>query len=832
MDFIKELPISSHYEEIRDWWFKYGSFAIKSPTGSGKSLGLPLFFYKEGLVKGKIFVVQPRRIAARSLARVASRFCQSELGEEVGYRVRFDTKVSSATKVVYLTDGMLFRILQHPKNLEGVELIIFDEFHERTVYMDASLALCKSFAQSDQIFPKIIVTSATLNLIKVSEYLEAPNGLEIERKEFPVSIRYKATTPNTSLQVQVCDNLLPLLRQTEGDVLIFMDGAAEIRRAVREIQCKLHSSNFEVLPLFGEMSQESQDLALRASSKRKIIVSTNLAETSLTIEGVSAVIDTGLAKKHRFDPYRRVNVLLTEPISKSSADQRAGRAGRLSAGICLRMWSENQHLQRSEFEEPEIERLDLTEIYLNLTAQGIKPKELNWYEQPPIHVLNEAEEFLVSLEAIDCVGNVLLRGKELAKLPIHPRIGYALHLAKEKKCLSQLALVSAALDFKNPIDFGKRSDFSENGVRPTSDLVILLNAFMKARKVNFRESECRKLGVHGLRFREIENSARQLCSIMEEEFEFNPYVFEKLIEILLEVYPERLAYLENQGTNTYRDSTGLCLKLSKESTVVGSKWILPLKILEKKRQGKIILEMDEVTSIAEGEIRKVLGGKITLVREVYLDTVTHHVFEQSLEKFGEVIIGKKDSIETSREKVAKAYARAIIEGELKLKNWNNEVEAFLSRINFLSVLYPEYQIESFDENLRIRIINEICLSGKKWKEIRNAKVLHFIHSYYGNEKLKILDLAAPASFSLSNSSKAIPLRYDNQKVYMQAPIQKFYGVEDHPKVAFGKSKIMVELLAPNGRVVQCTDNILEFWNGSYLSIKKELAGRYPKHDWK
>ena len=305
------------------------------------------------------------------MARVASRFCQSELGEEVGYRVRFDTKVSSATKVVYLTDGMLFRILQHPKNLEGVELIIFDEFHERTVYMDASLALCKSFAQSDQIFPKIIVTSATLNLIKVSEYLEAPNGLEIERKDFPVSIRYKAITPNTSLQVQVCDNLLPLLRQTEGDVLIFMDGAAEIRRAVREIQGKLHSSNFEVLPLFGEMSQESQDLALRASSKRKIIVSTNLAETSLTIEGVSAVIDTGLAKKHRFDPYRRVNVLLTEPISKSSADQRAGRAGRLSAGICLRMWSENQHLQRSEFEEPEIERLDLTEIYLNLTAQGI-----------------------------------------------------------------------------------------------------------------------------------------------------------------------------------------------------------------------------------------------------------------------------------------------------------------------------------------------------------------------------------------------------------------------------------------------------------------------------
>ena len=831
MEFLNKLPVSAHFQEIKEKWSQTGSFAIKAPTGSGKSLGIPLLLLNERLVKGRILIVQPRRVAARNLAKVASNFNRTDLGHEIGYKVRFDSRVSQKTKIIYLTDGMLFRLLQNPESLVDVELLIFDEFHERTLFMDASLALAKFYTENKKISAKILITSATLDLEKASRYLGAPNGLELLTKVFPIDIIYQALKQDENLPSQICGHLRGILRRHEGDILIFMDGVAEIRRTVREIQNRLGGNQLAVFPLYGEMSHDSQDLAFAPSEKRKIIVSTNLAETSLTIEGIKIVIDTGLAKKHRFDPYRKVNVLLSEPISRSSAQQRAGRAGRLSPGICLRMWSQNEHTRRKEFDEPEIHRLDLSEIYLNLKAIDVNPNDLDWYESPPEKQLIEAEKFLVSIDAIDSSKQVLPLGNELAKLPLHPRIGFALLVAKETQCLSEFALVSAALDYKSPIDYEKREDFLQRDY-PRSDLCALITAYNSARTVHFAPSECKKIGVHGLRFREISESARMLCNSLGEKFIEPKEEFKDLAKILLKIYPDKLAYLENKGTNVYRDFSGLSLQLAKGSTVRGAEWVLPLKVLEKKNKGRIILEMDEVTAVQENEIRACMGEKIETQEDVYLDIPTHQVFVRRIEKVGEVVLRKKESSEVSEKQRVRAYAEAILQGSLKLKNWNVQVTDFLSRINFLASLYSEFEIQPFDEDAERLVVQKICSSSKKWKEIKNTDIIEFIRSFYGQEKVKLLEQAVPAKFHLNNQDKPVSLRYEKNKVYLQAPIQRFYDTKEHPTIVFGQCVVMLELLAPNGRVVQCTDDIIGFWERSYPAIKKELAGRYPKHDWK
>jgi ATP-dependent helicase HrpB len=446
--------------------------------------------------------------------------------------------------------------------------------------------------------------------------------------------------------------------------------------------------------------------------------------------------------------------------------------------------------------------------------------------------LTEAGKFLVSVGALNSQGEPTLIGKQLAKLPVHPRVGFTLLLAKELNCLPSFSLISALLDFKNPIDFGRRNDFVEKNGMPNSDLLIFLKAYEIGSQNNFNSSQCKSLGIHGMRTREIENTAHLLCESLGEKFSPPLISHKDIVEILLKVYPERLAYLESKGTNSYKDSSGLSLQLFKESTVRGSQWVLPLRVLEKKKQGRICLEMDEVTAIAETEIRKFLGDKIITKEDAYLDINTHQVFVRTIEKFGEVVVSRKESVEVNETQRTNAYANAILDGIISLKNWDQRVEAFISRVNFLATFSSDYEIESFDQDTRKLIILEICSSKSKWKEIRNANVLEFLHSYYGKERLLFIEQAAPEKYLLEGWSRPVTLRYENNKVYLQAPIQKLYDIKKHPSVFFGKSLVIIELQAPNGRVVQCTDDIVGFWDRSYPSIKKELAGRYPKHEWR
>ena len=832
MKFLEDLPIYAHFSQICEKLKTEENFVVVAPTGTGKSLGLPLKLLKDNLGRGKILVVQPRRIAAKSLARFGSNIYGCEVGDEIGYIVRFEKKVTDTTQLIYLTDGVLFRLLAQPENLKDVGTIIFDEFHERSLFMDTSLCLIKHLKSSSVISPRIIVTSATIDIQNLNKYLGSEKELKLISKSYDVEIIYKARKTKVYLEDQVCDLLHQVLDEEVGNILIFMDGAASIRRLIRFIENRITNKKIEVLPLFSELSLQEQDRAISRSPKRKIIVSTNIAETSLTIEGIGVVIDTGLAKKFSYDPYRGVNVLLSQNISRSSAKQRAGRAGRTSNGKCIRLWTQSEHHSRIEFEEPEIKRLDITEIYLNLCAMGFLPENLVWLEEPPRNSFIQSRQQLIGMGLINKAGEITEIGEKMSRLPIHPRLGLALFLSLKEGCLSSIALFLSSLDFKNPIEYGKRSEFFSENNSNKSDISVFFNAYQCVLETNFNLSISKRIGVHCGRFKEIEKTAKLLCRLVDQNYDYSDYDEEKFIKVLLNVYSDRLAYLENKGTNTYIDYNGKHLQLSSHSVAKGSQWVLAMKVIEKNHRGRIILEIDEIINLSEEQLRRYLGTKINKQTNVYLDLQTKKVFRSATEKVGHVIIKKKDTEVNEPSLTAQAYAKAIMEGDLKLKNWNISVENFLSRVEFLHFNFPELGIEEFCSLSKAIVLEDICNSFCKWRDIRNSSVLDFIYSFYGSEKITLINRFAPTSVTLGVEKKIFKIRYEDKKAYLKSTLQKFYDVRHHPMIVEGKYNLLIELTAPNGRVVQCTNDLPAFWGGSYKAIKRELAGRYPKHEWK
>jgi ATP-dependent helicase HrpB len=841
MDGLRDLPLVEQFEEIQKAWDNCRHLAIRSPTGSGKSIGLPTLLLQKKMVEGQIFVVQPRRIAARLLARRVAALLGCEVGSEVGYQVRFDKKYSDQTKIVYLTDGILLNKLLSDPTLSRVGLVIFDEFHERSLQIDLALALSKKLAFSQRPSLRLIVTSATLRLSAAKDYLQDCASIELKARTYPVEIEHRMPSINEPIWKQIALQLKKIIRERQGNVLIFMDGAFEISKTVREIQTATWSSGLEVRALFGDMSVTEQDLTLAHSSKRKVIVSTNIAETSLTIEGVEVVIDTGKAKKASYDQTRKVDVLLSSPISKSSAEQRAGRAGRTAPGYCLRMWTLGEHERRELFELPEIQRMDLAELYLKLRSVDICPKALNWFEKPPEASLEVARATLVKIGALsEEEDRITDLGSEVSRLGLHPRLGASLVEGKQRDCLPAVALTFAMLENRPPLagkitpaNAGDQPWLSGANFDEDSDLLVFLKAYEYAKHVRFAKEACMSAGIHALRCREAEQIAVQTClqvGLVEFDFQFPDY--DEYLKIILGAYSENLCMLKSRGTMVYETFDGRRAHLPKHSSVGPSPWVLPLRIVEKMTKGSISLEMEFVSSVREDMIREFFASEISDKEEVLLDLDSRKVVRRKYTNLGELKFSFKDSFEVSDKEVSSAYAKAIHSGDLVLKKWDSKVEAFLARVDFLHTNFPEYGIEPLDEDSKGLIFEEICTGQRSWKSIRNQEVYPFVRDAFGEDQLKILEEAVPVEIDLGNGRKPYRISYGSDHAQISATLQDLYDVSLHPCVNYGKYKLTVDILAPNGRSSQLTKDLPSFWEGSYPQVKKELAGRYPKHEWR
>lgn len=829
---LKELPVCKEFHALETAWNKTNNFALKAPTGSGKSIGLPWIIKDKELCSGQILVVQPRRIAAISLARVLSQALGSGIGEEVGYHIRFENKSSKYSRIIYVTDGILLGLLASDSSLSRVGLVIFDEFHERSLNNDASLALVKKIQQNQRQDLKILITSATIELDKISNFLPNCKRLIISGRTYPVEIIHKTRDIKLSLWKQLETEAKRAMTNWPGDLLIFTDGASNISKIVREIQKQKWSKGILVYRFFGDMPLSEQEMVFEPKKSRKIVVATNIAETSLTIPGIRIVIDSGIAKIFNFDSNRGINTLLSEKICRSSADQRSGRAGRTSPGVCIRLWSESEHRERPEFREAEIHRLDLTELFLRLLSKGLNPEKLAWYESPSNASWDKARKQLQVLGLVDQQDVVSETGRLISKIPIHPKLGVALHQAAKEDCLSELALILSISEGRNPVNREYVGSYDKDLKSWKSDFDIMMAAYYDAKKSNFCTDFCKKVGIHAGRMREVEKVAFQLCSYFKKEFNPSVMPHEKISKILIRLDSNQIVRLKSAARKLYENTSGKHLYLSPVSCVGNSDWALSLSKTEIMFKDKIQLQMDMVTEIREEWIIETLANKLTAERRSFFDQSTRKIVVENYLKLGMHKLDLKYGYEPCNEEITSAYANEILTGVLVLKNWNDEVHQLLERLKFIENMLPDYNIQSLDEEDKTLIIEQICSGKNSWKEIKNAEVMPVISDYLGQEKINLIKKVVPSSIIFGKNNRKIKLLYSKNEVSLKIKLQEIYDIEVHPTVGFGTCAIVVEILAPNNRVTQRTRDILGFWNESYPMIKKELAGRYPKHEWR
>ena len=624
--------------------------------------------------------------------------------------------------------------------------------------------------------------------------------------------------------------------------VVWVPGAFEIRRTISELERSPRLKGFDLFPLFGELPPDRQDAAVRLGERRKVVVATNVAETSLTIDGVRVVIDSGLAKKARHDPRRGVNCLLPEPISRASAEQRTGRAGRTAPGHCVRLWGEKEHERRPEAETPEVRRMDLSETLLSLRAANLDPRSLDWFEEPEEESIAQAESLLVDLGALDEVGALTERGCSMAAFPMHPRYARALLEARERDCLHAVALAlalaqdrSILLPVRDKHLIAEREKLLDVTSDETeSDFFHLLRAWSYAAERNFDVSHCRDLGIHAGRCRESAKLAQRFLSLAgakgETDLTCDPVAFAKCI---LAAFPEHVGKRRNRGMLVYALANGKNGELRRQSTARDAELLVAAELDEMQLRGQVGLVLGLATEIREEWLAEIFPNVFVYKEETVFDQESRTVVCRRATKFRDLVLHEEDSGKPAPEAAALALAEEILSGRLRLKKWDAEADRFVARVNFVAKHCPELEVEPIDEEARRLLLEQFCLGEKTWRPLRNKEVLPILRDWLSPEQVTALPSLAPEEIPIPNTQRPVRLRYDpDGEVTLAATVQELYDLRETPSIAGDRYPLRVEILAPNRRPAQITRDLAAFWRDSYPEVKRELAGRYPKHEWR
>jgi len=845
---------------------------LQAPTGSGKSTQVPQMLLKHGLLNnGQVVILQPRRLATRLLASRVAKELGVELGREVGYQVRFENVTSAATRIKFETEGILLRQLIQDPALRGVQAVIFDEFHERHLYGDITLARALDIQEKSRPDLLIAVMSATLDAGMLEEYLSSKSEIGSRKSEiacsvlssegrvFPVEIEYlpRRLGPNPPPVWELAaDAFARRVRSGEhGDVLVFMPGGFEISQTIEAIRHTSESKGHILLPLHGELPPRDQDAAVARYDQPKVVVATNVAETSITIDGVRLVIDSGLARIPRYDANRGINTLLIEKISQASADQRAGRAGRTAPGRCIRLWSLPEHDERAPHELPEIKRLDLAEVVLTLKAAGVEDlRKFRWLEKPDEISLTHAEELLLDLGALKSAAAVCDRrdgdahraplqitpiGLKMLAFPVHPRYSRMLLAAQEYGCVHQACLVAALTQGRDLLlrNVGREVESAREdlfGVKASSDFWILMRAWSYAANNQFRFDACRKLGIHSVTARQVGPLLEQFLRIArDEKLDTKPREIkdEALQKCILIGFSDRVARRLDQGTlrcELVHNRRGV---LARESAVQHSELFVVAEVREiEGRELNTILSL--ATAIDTDWLRELFPDDFKSELHVQFDSTARRVQAAELVRFRGLALSAKRVEPPPVEAAARLLADEIIAGRLPLPNWDHAVEQWLVRLNLLCRHCPELRFPPFAEDDRKHIIEQLCHGAVSYKDIKERDVKPVAMSWLSDAQRQLLDKHAPERLTLSNGRTPKVVYENNQPPHIALRIQELYGVTQTPKIAMGRVPVVVHILTPGMKPIQVTQDLANFWREHYAGIKSELQRKYPKHEWR
>ncbi len=802
-----DLPVMDVVPEIKKGLSESSTLIIKAPTGAGKSTLLPIALLEEVWLSGKkILLLEPRRLAAKTIAIRMAELLGEQVGETVGYRIRFENRISDHTRLEVLTEGILTRMIQQDNALEGVGLVIFDEFHERSIHADVAMALCRESQQVLRQDLRILVMSATIDMPQLSVMLDA-GIVESKGRQYPVEIKYAGDSDDRMLPELAARTIKNVFYKHEGDALVFLPGQGEIKKCHDILKRSL--KGVMIHNLYGQLPSGTQYAAIMPNreGKRKVVLATNIAETSLTIEGVKVVIDTGFERRARFDPNSGLSKLETVQISKESADQRAGRAGRLSAGVCYRMWTKATHSQLAEHGTPEIEQADLCSLVLDMAQWGIvDPEQLSWVTPPPKGHVAQASELLHELEALEN-NRITEHGKELHRLPTHPRIAHMLIRAKEEGLLALATDVAPLLEERDPLPPG-------SGI----DINLRIEALRRYRK--------EKIGSNRLaRIEKIASQYRAMFDIRADNEGVNEFETGLLIAF---AYPERIGHARPGNNAQFKMANGKIAAAGHRDDLAHEAWLAIAHVSDRDRMGKIFM----ASALNPTDLAPMVKTKDVIT----WDTRKGGLIATRDTRIGSIVLQSKALPEVDDSLLEQAIVDAIQKEGSNLLNWNDEVEQWQNRVLSLRKWQPQAKWPNVQTDTLLLTNGEWLRpylgSVKKPDDLKKINLKEVLHYSLPIDLQQALGKLAPERIEIPTLAK-VKLKYlsDGSSPVLAVRLQDCFGMQDTPTINNGKINVLMHLQSPGFKVVQVTSDLKSFWKEAYFEVRKELRIRYKKHSW-
>ena len=817
------LPIDAALPALRTELAAHGAVVLTAPPGAGKSTVVPLVLLGEPWARGKrLLMLEPRRLAARAVAERMARTLGESVGRTVGYRMRRDTRVSKETRLEVLTEGVLVRMLQSDPALEGVAAVLFDEFHERSLQADLALALALDARETLGAPVKFLIMSATLEAEGIARLLGGAPVVRAAGRSFPVQTRYAGTGApplpealargTASPEQSVARLVLRALGETHGDVLVFLPGAREIRRVAQLLQSD--GAEARILPLYGELSAAAQDAALTPlAGVRRVVLATNIAETSLTLEGVRVVVDSGLVRRLRFDPNTGMSRLELERISRASAEQRQGRAGRLEAGVCYRLWSEAAHRSLAPFTPAEILEADLAALALELAQWGARDATaLPWLDPPPAGLLQSARDLLARLGALDALGRITEHGRAMARLAVHPRLAHMLLCARELGAVALAADLAALLAERDLVRSGGRD----------ADLRTRLEILRGEAPLG--ETDRAALTA-------VRAQAREFIRQLGGAGQAGPYARSAGVLLAL-AFPDRIGVLRAGGEGRFMLANGRGAHFAEAQSLARQPLIVAVHLDDRERDARILL----AAPLEREALEAVIPGALQWRETVEWNRREQAVVARRELRLDQVLLEAHPLAAVPAERAREALLAGVRDLGIGVLPWERELRELQARVALVRGLggpyteWPDLEDAALAESLEDWLAP--WLEGVTRREhLARLPLAEALRARMGWQRLRELDALAPTYLTVPSGAQIRIDYLDASAPVVAVRLQEVFGLAETPRLVGGRVPVTFKLLSPAHRPVQVTRDLGSFWRRGYAEVRKDLRGRYPKHHW-